>query len=50
VGRAIVWNLISNPFGGTVYPVNPKRPNILGIRTYPTIKVVPEPVDLAVVV
>ncbi len=50
VGRAIIWNLISNPFGGTVYPVNPKRPNVLGIRTYPTIKAVPEPVDLAVVV
>jgi len=50
VGRAILWNLISNPFGGTVYPVNPKRPNVLGIRTYPTIEAVPEPVDLAVVV
>jgi predicted CoA-binding protein len=25
VGRAILWNLISSPFGGTVYPVNPKR-------------------------
>ena len=50
VGRAILWNLISNPFGGTVYPVNPKRPNVLGIRTYPAIQAVPEPVDLAVVV
>ena len=26
VGRTILWNLISNPFGGTVFPVNPKRP------------------------
>ena len=50
VGRSILWNLISNPFGGTVYPVNPKRPNVLGIRAYPTIAAVPEPVDLAVVV
>ena len=31
VGRAILWNLISSPFGGTVYPVNPNRPNVLGI-------------------
>src|SRR5512143_2727316 len=23
VGRTILWNLISTPFGGTVYPVNP---------------------------
>ena len=50
VGRAILWNLISNPFGGTVFPVNPNRPNVLGIRAYPTIAAVPEPVDLAVVV
>jgi acetyltransferase len=50
VGRAILWNLISSPFGGTVYPVNPKRPNVLGIRSYPAITAVPEPVDLAVVV
>ena len=25
VGRTVLWNLISSPFGGTVYPVNPKR-------------------------
>ena len=23
VGRTLLWNLISNPFGGTVFPVNP---------------------------
>ena len=50
VGRAILWNLISNPFGGTVYPVNPNRPHVLGIRAYPRIAAVPEPIDLAVVV
>ncbi|MBA2442522.1 MAG: acetate--CoA ligase family protein, partial [Rubrobacter sp.] len=50
VGRTIMWNLVSNPFGGTVYPINPKRPNVLGIRTYSSIKDVPEQVDLAVIV
>jgi acetyltransferase len=50
VGRTILWNLISNPFGGTVFPVNPKRPSVLGIRAYPSIGAVPEQVDLAVVV
>jgi acetyltransferase len=29
VGRTIVKNLVSSPFGGTVYPVNPKRPSVL---------------------
>lgn len=50
VGRAILWNLISSPFGGTVYPVNSKRAAVLGIRAYPLISAVPERVDLAVVV
>ncbi|MBV8550615.1 MAG: bifunctional acetate--CoA ligase family protein/GNAT family N-acetyltransferase [Acidobacteriaceae bacterium] len=50
VGRAILWNLISSPFGGTVYPVNPKRAAVLGIRAYPAISAIPEPVDLAVIV
>jgi acetyltransferase len=50
VGRTILWNLISTPFGGTVYPVNPSRPSILGIKAYPSIKALPEVVDLAVVV
>ena len=50
VGRTIVWNLISSPFGGTVFPINLKRPSVLGIKAYQTISAVPEPVDLAVVV
>lgn len=50
VGRTILWNLISNPFGGTVFPVNPKRPSILGIKTYPKVADVPEKLDLAVIV
>jgi len=49
VGRTVLWNLISTPFGGTVYPVNPKRPSVLGIRAYPSIGAVPEKVDLVVV-
>jgi len=50
VGRTVLWNLISNPFGGTVYPINPKRQNVLGIRAWPSLRALPEPVDLAVVV
>ncbi|RUL87617.1 bifunctional acetate--CoA ligase family protein/GNAT family N-acetyltransferase [Tautonia sociabilis] len=50
VGRTILWNLLSNPFGGTVYPVNPKRPSVLGVKAYPRVASLPEPVDLAVIV
>lgn len=50
VGRTILWNLLSNPFGGTVYPINVTRPNVLGIKAYPNVKQVPEQIDLAVIV
>jgi acetyltransferase len=50
VGRTVLWNLVTSPFGGTVFPVNPKRPSVLGIKAYPSIEAVPEPIDLAVVV
>ncbi|MCL4268769.1 MAG: bifunctional acetate--CoA ligase family protein/GNAT family N-acetyltransferase [Anaerolineales bacterium] len=50
VGRTIVWNLMSSSFGGTIYPVNPKRPSVLGIKAYPDLKSIPEALDLIVVV
>lgn len=50
VGRTIVWNLLSSSFGGTIFPVNPNRSSILGIKAYPSLTAVPEPIDLVVVV
>src|SRR3712207_5114227 len=49
VGRTILANLIGSPFGGAVFPVNPKRRYVLGIKAYPTIGEVPEAIDLAVI-
>jgi acetyltransferase len=49
VGRTLLHNLIATPFGGTVYPVNPKRDSVLGIRAYRSIADVPSSVDLAVI-
>jgi acetyltransferase len=50
VGRAVVWSLVSSPFGGTVYPVSEKHSSILGIKAYRKIADIPETVDLAVIV
>ena len=50
VGRTVLWNLVTSPFGGTVYPVNPKRPSVLGVKAYKSISEIPEDVDLAVIV
>jgi acetyltransferase len=50
VGRTVLWNLLKSPFGGTIYPVNPKRKNVLGIKAYPSVKDIPEEIDLAIIV
>jgi len=49
VGRNILRNLITSPFGGTVFPIHPSRPSVLGIKAYPSIAEVPEAVELAVI-
>jgi acetyltransferase len=50
VGRAVLWSLVSSPFGGTVYPISNKRSSVLGIKAYSKIGEIPEAVDLAVIV
>ncbi|MBV6483539.1 MAG: Protein lysine acetyltransferase Pat [bacterium] len=50
VGRTLLRNLVTNPFGGTVFPVNPKRPSVWGIKAYPSVGSIPEKIDMAVVV
>jgi len=49
VGRTVLWNLMSTPFGGPIFPVNPTRSSVLGIKAYPNISAVPEKVDMAVI-
>jgi acetyltransferase len=49
VGRNVLWNLLSSPFGGTIFPVNNKRSNILGVRTYPSVRELPEVPDVVVI-
>ncbi|MFZ3263626.1 MAG: bifunctional acetate--CoA ligase family protein/GNAT family N-acetyltransferase [Terriglobales bacterium] len=50
VGRAVLWSLVSSPFGGTVYPVSDKHASVLGIKAYSNVEQIPENVDLAVIV
>jgi acetyl coenzyme A synthetase (ADP forming)-like protein len=50
VGRTVVENLQKIKFAGGVFPVNPKRPSILGLKAYPNIGAVPEKCDLAVII
>ncbi len=50
VGRTILDNLIKGGFAGTIYPVNPKRPTVLGLPAYTSITAVPQAPDLAVII
>jgi acetyl coenzyme A synthetase (ADP forming)-like protein len=49
IGYRLLDALVTNHFQGPVYPVNPKASVIGGIRAYPTVRDLPEPVDLAVI-
>lgn len=49
IGNTLVRNLIASPFGGTIYPVNPKRCPVHGIASYAKLRDVPEAADLAVI-
>jgi acetyltransferase len=49
VGRTVLWNLMNTPFGGPIYPVNPTRSSVLGIKAYPKLSVLPEKPELIVV-
>src|ERR1035438_6126381 len=49
-GRMLLRNLINTPFGGPVFPVNPRRAHVLGVKAYKSVLDVPEPIDLTVIV
>lgn len=50
LSHGILRNAVSHGFRGAVYPVNPKATEILGLRCYPDVLAVPDPVELAVLV
>lgn len=50
VGHAVFRNLLMSHFTGVIYPVNPKRKAILGVRCYPSILEVDDTLDLAVII
>ncbi|MGA8178956.1 MAG: acetate--CoA ligase family protein [Desulfobacterales bacterium] len=50
VGHDIFANILRGGYSGTLYPVNPRAKSILCVRAYPTIKEIPDPVDLAMII
>jgi len=50
LGHEILANIIDGGYEGTVYPVNPKASEVLGLPAYPSVSACPSSLDLAVVV
>jgi len=50
LGYAVLRNMVQHGYPGPIYPVNPKADEILGLRCYPSLLDVPDPVELAVII
>lgn len=48
IGYSVVRNLIDGGFAGPIYPVNPRLPEIQGLKAHPSVKDIPGEVDVAV--
>lgn len=49
-GFRILYNTLEGCYKGRLYGVNPKYQELMGVRCYPTVSALPEPVDLVLIV
>jgi len=49
VGHTLLRNLLSGTTMRVIYPVNPRRESVMGIRTFPSVISLPERPELAVI-
>jgi len=50
LGYNVFSNLVSHQYPGKLYPINPGKETVMGVRAYRSILDVPDPVDLAIVI
>ncbi len=50
LGYNVVYNLLSHCFHGKIYPINPRKDTILGLKTCASINDLPEVPDTAIVI
>jgi len=48
LGATLLNNLVQYEFAGEIYPVNPKRDELLGLKVYHSVEELPEGIDCAV--
>ena len=49
-GNMLLKAILKSGFEGRVYPINPKEKEIEGLPCYPTVKDVPDDIDMAIIV
>jgi 3-hydroxypropionyl-CoA synthetase (ADP-forming) len=49
IGNSVMDSLTCHEYRGEVYPINPERVEVMGLKAYPSIASLPKPVDLVVV-
>ena len=49
IGNSVLDSLAKHDYKGKVYPINPKADEILGLKCYPSLEAIQEPIDLVVV-
>lgn len=49
IGYRLLDALIKSGFQGPIFPVNPKAAELLGLRVFPSVKELPQQVDLAII-
>ena len=50
IGHIIVRNLIGSGYRGSLYPVNPRSAEVLGLKCYPDLASIPGEAEMVVVV
>jgi acyl-CoA synthetase (NDP forming) len=48
-GTSFLLRLINIGFPGKIYPIHPKATEVLGLKAYPNVQSVPEPIDLVII-
>jgi 3-hydroxypropionyl-CoA synthetase (ADP-forming) len=48
IGHSVLDSLLNYDYQGKVFPINPTRDEIMGVKSYPSLTAIPEPVELVV--
>jgi acetyltransferase len=49
IGHSVVRNLLDENYQGKIYPINSKYKSIKGLPSFPSIRVIGQPIDLTVI-